>query len=65
MINAPLARLSDLRFLGKFVLFEPLRRVYKFSVKEIATKRSSGRLSFGYFSLAKQRKVTETTLGGV
>ncbi|MEG9489227.1 hypothetical protein [Mannheimia indoligenes] len=24
VINAPLTRLSDLRFLGKFVLFEPL-----------------------------------------
>ncbi|MCI7717499.1 MAG: hypothetical protein MSQ14_00680 [[Pasteurella] aerogenes] len=36
---------------------------FKFSVKEMVTKRrekvKTGCLSFGYFSLAKQRKVTK------
>ena len=56
-------RRSDLPFLGKFVVFELAAQAsFKFSVKEMVTKRrekvKSGCLSFGHFSLATQRKVT-------
>ncbi|MCI7717544.1 MAG: hypothetical protein MSQ14_00915 [[Pasteurella] aerogenes] len=56
-------RRSDLPFLGKFVVFELAAQAsFKFSVKEMVTKRreqvKSGCLTFGHFSLAKQRKVT-------
>ncbi|MFZ7174767.1 hypothetical protein ACLSYX_08115 [[Pasteurella] aerogenes] len=49
-------------------MFELAAQVsFKFSVKEMVTKRREqvkpGCLSFGYFSLAKQRKVTKRFCG--
>ncbi len=50
-------------------MFEPTQLAsLKSSSQKLATseglRKIWGRLSFGYFSLAKQRKVTENTLGG-
>jgi len=60
-LGSLLCRLKKYKFVGNFVLFER-REFTKFPLSKFiffsGNKAKQGRLSFGYFSLAKQRKVT-------